>query len=238
MDQASRSAVPSSPFKGRRPILQCQFCAKSHRKKEHLLRHERTHTGHRPYVCFKCHKAFARHDSLLRHDKLHTSKLDTVPSLEAEPATWTWSQDEPVIAEATTICPADSPNVNLSQIETSSPTTMNDISTLNAENENFFTGTEEFFQFLLSEPVGWPPPERWVGATGSVHSTLDNETHHPDAGGEEGLREGDADAVKQVGALITDVVGCCSFSRLLLEPCHSNCYHSLRTSPQKSRRGE
>ena len=220
MDQASGIAVPSVRSKGRRPILQCQFCAKTYRKREHLIRHERTHTGHRPYVCSKCDKAFARHDSLLRHDKLHTAKLNTEPSQQAKPTTWTWSQGEPLNAEAIASCPPNFQHVNISQIDTSSPTTTNDIPTWSFENDTFFTETEDFFQFLLSEPAGWPTPERWVGSTGSVHSTLNTETHQPDAGGNEGRNEGNADAVQQVGTLITDVVGYRSFSRLLLEPRH------------------
>jgi uncharacterized Zn-finger protein len=39
---------------------QCQFCDKGFLKKEHLLRHERTHTKERPFRCERCHKVFSR----------------------------------------------------------------------------------------------------------------------------------------------------------------------------------
>ncbi|KIN02730.1 hypothetical protein OIDMADRAFT_102782 [Oidiodendron maius Zn] len=35
-------------------------------------RHERGHTGARPYVCKECKRPFARQDALARHEKLHT----------------------------------------------------------------------------------------------------------------------------------------------------------------------
>ncbi|KAJ4315960.1 hypothetical protein N0V84_008094 [Fusarium piperis] len=47
----------------------CRYCHKTFSKSEHLLRHERSHTGERPYQCNKCQRRYARSDVLLRHTK-------------------------------------------------------------------------------------------------------------------------------------------------------------------------
>ena len=48
-------------------------CRRSFPKAEHLLRHERRHSGAKPFSCHVCHRRFARNDSMLRHSKLHGS---------------------------------------------------------------------------------------------------------------------------------------------------------------------
>ena len=52
--------------------MECRFCQKAFHKGEHLRRHERCHTGLKPYVCKSCKRSFSRQDSLVRHEKLHT----------------------------------------------------------------------------------------------------------------------------------------------------------------------
>ncbi|KAG9950250.1 C2H2 type zinc finger domain protein, partial [Aureobasidium melanogenum] len=48
-----------------------QDCPYSFAKSEHRKRHERTHSGHKPFVCAACNRQFARKDSLGRHLRLH-----------------------------------------------------------------------------------------------------------------------------------------------------------------------
>ncbi|KIY00008.1 uncharacterized protein Z520_04645 [Fonsecaea multimorphosa CBS 102226] len=54
-----------------RGVLQCKFCHKGFSKGEHLRRHERSHTGAKPYQCKECKRSFSRQDSLARHERLH-----------------------------------------------------------------------------------------------------------------------------------------------------------------------
>jgi len=67
----------------------CSFCNMTFNKKEHLQRHERTHTLDRPYVCdfAGCGKTFARRDTLTRHTRLHKREDGDVADAAPAPAT-------------------------------------------------------------------------------------------------------------------------------------------------------
>lgn len=52
----------------------CKYCPKTFRKPSDLIRHERTHTGERPYRCDYCSKSFAVKCTLDSHMKVHTGK--------------------------------------------------------------------------------------------------------------------------------------------------------------------
>jgi hypothetical protein len=56
---------------GRDVSFECPVCRKRYTKKEHLQRHERTHTGDKPFRCPTCERNFARGDVLTRHMKSH-----------------------------------------------------------------------------------------------------------------------------------------------------------------------
>ncbi|KIW14918.1 hypothetical protein PV08_07703 [Exophiala spinifera] len=49
----------------------CSFCGHEFSKMEHLQRHERSHTGERPFECATCEKRFSRRDVLNRHIQKH-----------------------------------------------------------------------------------------------------------------------------------------------------------------------
>ncbi|KFA72558.1 hypothetical protein S40288_06870 [Stachybotrys chartarum IBT 40288] len=59
----------------------CRFCSKRFKRAEHLLRHERTHTHEKPFIC-PCGKGFTRQDLLARHAKLSHPNSTDAPSLD------------------------------------------------------------------------------------------------------------------------------------------------------------
>ncbi|KAI2776569.1 hypothetical protein F4815DRAFT_336726 [Daldinia loculata] len=50
---------------------QCPRCPSSFKRPEHLKRHQRSHDGHKPFICSICLKRFFRSDILTRHELMH-----------------------------------------------------------------------------------------------------------------------------------------------------------------------
>ncbi|KAK9446552.1 uncharacterized protein V1518DRAFT_423793 [Limtongia smithiae] len=74
------------------PLLpkKCLYCDRRFAKTEHLNRHQRSHTGERPFKCPFCSKRYSRSDVLGRHIRGHAPNADQdiEPATEADDASY------------------------------------------------------------------------------------------------------------------------------------------------------
>ncbi|KIW19446.1 hypothetical protein PV08_00018 [Exophiala spinifera] len=73
MDSVGIAPAPDPDAGSKRSSRQCPHCQRLFSKPEHLKRHERIHSGSKPFVCPNpdCQRRFNRLDSLARHRKTH-----------------------------------------------------------------------------------------------------------------------------------------------------------------------
>lgn len=184
------------PTPKQKPELRCRFCSNLYQKKEHLERHERIHTGDKPFACAQCHRLFSRHDSLMRHERVHAARTNSNTSRKARNASL---PGEGTLSPPTVGQPRAYVNIRESPAGPSLPNPT--ITHALRGDPPYFAETEDFFQYLLSTPPGWPtslPSQTSAG----------NQFIDPELGGQqtEHIYDGSPQAVQQAGAVIHDAV--------------------------------
>ncbi|NWU72706.1 ZN707 protein, partial [Pterocles burchelli] len=53
----------------------CGQCGKRFKDKTHLVSHQQTHAGEKPYTCPVCTHAFRTSSALAEHHRIHTGKM-------------------------------------------------------------------------------------------------------------------------------------------------------------------
>lgn len=135
-----------------KPELRCRFCSNLYQKKEHLERHERIHTGDKPFACARCNRTFSRNDSLMRHERVHANKSGTEKSrkaLSSPVREGSHASDHPSRSQL-----RGYGNVPKNNAGSSLPNST--VTHAMGGEPPFFNETEDFFQYLLSAPPGWP----------------------------------------------------------------------------------
>ncbi|KAF2403453.1 hypothetical protein EJ06DRAFT_579488 [Trichodelitschia bisporula] len=140
--------------------MDCKWCRRSFSKGEHLRRHERSHTGARPFVCKVCRRPFSRQDSLSRHERLHVRPLGAASTETSRPTT----SEAPVSPESLPQTENGTSGCNGSRISVSSPEVEQQLSTANAfpvtqsmdlDYELIWPESEELFHSIM-EPSALP----------------------------------------------------------------------------------
>ena len=83
LERGKISSMKSIPMEDRNFPNKCELCPMSFKKPSDLVRHNRIHTGEKPYKCDQCDKRFSVHSTLNTHKKIHkrTSKSDAPDAL-------------------------------------------------------------------------------------------------------------------------------------------------------------
>ncbi|PIK56768.1 putative zinc finger protein [Apostichopus japonicus] len=69
---AQPTSVPTSHNQAPPGKHSCKFCGKLFASSSNCKRHERIHTGQKPFTCKFCQRSFSQSNTLVEHERIHT----------------------------------------------------------------------------------------------------------------------------------------------------------------------
>ncbi|RDW84107.1 uncharacterized protein DSM5745_04433 [Aspergillus mulundensis] len=148
--------------------LQCDFCPKRYTKREHLQRHERTHTGSKPYSCRVCGRCFSRQDVLNRHIRVHQERPEASTNTKPQitPQSLAASSDWPTMLEQD-VSTAQLPDSHCLPLYETQPRIQDSRSMpVDLASGLLWPDSEELLQNIMSiDPTIWQQPLALAPAT-------------------------------------------------------------------------
>ncbi|KYG47253.1 hypothetical protein M433DRAFT_142206 [Acidomyces richmondensis BFW] len=180
---AQKAARPKN--RRRRAELKCERCQRCFSKPEHLMRHERVHSGSKPFICHYvgCEKRFNRQDSLVRHGKTHISSASNGDENEISqsPLASVEIHANDRIADETSFSEVQTGH---RQMYFPTPATADASSTEYLSHfvktgPFFWPESEDLFAMLTSDPINWTVDAQQPILDMSMLGTPRNTTHTP-----------------------------------------------------------
>jgi DNA-directed RNA polymerase subunit RPC12/RpoP len=67
--------VQKTELKGESNHLECRHCGKLFKKRRNVVRHERIHTGEKPFGCVRCGRRFSDESTMRQHLRTHSNEM-------------------------------------------------------------------------------------------------------------------------------------------------------------------
>lgn len=75
-------------------MYHCDLCKKNFSRSDSFQRHQKLHTGEKPFVCVACNRTFSRSDNLQKHIKTHSTSNEGNVVVDISTGTTSYHDEE------------------------------------------------------------------------------------------------------------------------------------------------